>query len=167
MDLPKTYTDQNETGCCPVPNVKEWDKRKFIFKDKHFIRMYTKSFLYVPLNMGKIMTELSETAQKSGFAMPVNEAMILSHEVSPWKAEQLYGVTQPVEGADNVTLNGTFLSRVFEGPYKDAGKWVKTLHEYAKEQGYEVKNIYYFYTTCPKCAKHYGKNYVIGLVEVA
>lgn len=167
MDLPKTYTDQNETGCCPVPNVKEWDKRKVTFKDKHFIRMYTKSFMYVPLNMAKIMTELSEAAQKSGFAMPVQDAMILSREISPWKAEQLYAVIQPVEDADNVTLNGIFLSRVFEGPYKDAGKWHKTLIEYAKEQGYDAKNIYFFYTTCPKCAKHYGNNYIVGLVEVA
>ena len=167
MDMPNTYTDQNETGCCPVPNVKEWDKQKVTFKDKHFIRMYTKSFLYVPINMAKVMTDLNETAVKSGNTVPAEQAMILSREISPWKAEQLYAVSQPVEGADNLTLNGTFLSMVFEGPYKDAGKWHKALLEYAQEQGCRVKNTYFFYTTCPKCAKHYGKNYVIGLVETA
>jgi len=26
--------------------------------------------------------------------------------------------------------------------------------------------MYFFYTTCPKCAKKYGKNYVVILAEV-
>ena len=25
--------------------------------------------------------------------------------------------------------------------------------------------IWFFYTTCPKCAKAYGKNYVVGVAE--
>jgi len=29
-----------------------------------------------------------------------------------------------------------------------------------------LKKLYFFYTTCPKCAKHYGKNYVIAFAEV-
>ena len=28
-----------------------------------------------------------------------------------------------------------------------------------------VKN-YFYYTTCPKCAKVYGKNYVVAVAEV-
>jgi hypothetical protein len=26
--------------------------------------------------------------------------------------------------------------------------------------------MYFFYTTCPRCAKHYGKNYVVGVAQV-
>jgi len=26
--------------------------------------------------------------------------------------------------------------------------------------------MYFFYTTCPTCAKHYGKNYVVGVAKV-
>jgi len=43
----------------------------------------------------------------------------------------------------------------------------ESLHEYVIEKGYKVNKTYFFYTTCPKCAKHYGKNYTIGLVEVS
>jgi len=25
---------------------------------------------------------------------------------------------------------------------------------------------FFYYTTCPKCAKHYGKNYVVAFAEV-
>lgn len=166
MSIPNTYTSKNETGCCPVPNINDWDKQKISFEDRHFVRMYTKSFMFVPLNMGKIMTGLNDKVAKSGLSLPLEQTMILSRDLSPWKAEQLYSVSSPIDGMDNVCLDGTFLAQVFEGPYKDAGKWYKTMQTYAQDSGYEAKSIYFCYTTCPKCAKKYGKNYVIGLAEV-
>jgi len=36
-----------------------------------------------------------------------------------------------------------------------------------KSEGRMVKKVYFFYTTCPKCAKAYGKNYVVVLAQVA
>ena len=36
-----------------------------------------------------------------------------------------------------------------------------------EDRGQEPKNIYFFYTTCPKCAKAYGKNYVVGVAQLA
>ncbi|OGL30906.1 hypothetical protein A3F37_00495 [Candidatus Saccharibacteria bacterium RIFCSPHIGHO2_12_FULL_41_12] len=166
MSLPNTYTDKNETGCCAVPNINEWDEKEMTSENQHFIRMYTKSFFFMPLNMAKIMKQLNETAEKANATLPPEQVMILSRDLSPWRAEQLYGVSRPIEGADNVVLDGTFISQVFEGPYKDAGKWHKAAQNYVKELGREIKKFYFFYTTCPKCAKHYGKNYVIGLAEV-
>lgn len=166
MTLPSTYTEINETNCCAVPNVDAWDKQKMEFSNKHFIRAHTKSLFHIPLNMGKIMKQLSETATASGQALPEKETMILSREISPWKAEQLYSVKGTVSGADNVALTGAFYSLVFEGPFKNIKKWEKELRDYVSSEGKEIKNLYFFYTTCPKCAKHYGKNYVIGLAEV-
>lgn len=165
-NLPNTYTDRNETGCCAVANIVDWDKKEIEFNNMRFIRMYTKSFLHIPLNMGKIMKLLNEAATKSGKLMPPQQAMILSRDISAWKAEQLYGVTDEVEGMDNITLSGKFLSMVFEGPYQDAEKWHDQLNNFAKTKGYETGELYFFYTTCPKCAKHYGKNYTIGLVSI-
>lgn len=164
MKLPKTYTNVNETGCCAVPNVSEWDKKEFTITDKQFIRMHTKSFLFMPLNMSKVMAAIQKTADDTGASMPPQDVMILSRDLSPWKAEQLYAVSKPVKGADNVKLSGSFLARVFEGPYKDAKRWHTSMQDYAKDKGKTVDKTYFFYTTCPKCAKHYGKNYVIGLV---
>ncbi len=166
MKLPNTYTDRNETGCCAVPNIKDWDKKELKFENKKFIRSYTRSLLHVPLNMGKIMTKLQRTAEEAGALMPPQEGMILSRELSTWKAEQLYAVNKEVEGADNVTLNGKFISMVFEGPFQDAKKWYDCLQEYVKSKGKKASTIYFFYTTCPKCAKHYGKNYTIGLAQL-
>jgi hypothetical protein len=37
---------------------------------------------------------------------------------------------------------------------------------YVEAQGKELKKMYFYYTTCPKCAKEYGKNYVVILAQV-
>lgn len=167
MGLPNTYTNKNETGCCGVPNIEDWQDKNLTFENRHFVRLYTKSFLYMPLNMGKIMKKLDIMAREANVTLPVEQAMTLSRDISPWKAEQLYAVSQPVKGADNVTLNGEMLSKVFEGPYKEAGSWHKTMQQYVKGSGKELQALYFFYTTCPKCAKHYGKNYVVALAQVS
>jgi hypothetical protein len=38
--------------------------------------------------------------------------------------------------------------------------------DYVREQRKELKKLYFFYTTCPKCAKYYGKNYVVLLAQI-
>ena len=120
----------------------------------------------MPLNMSKIMTAIHTIAEDNGATMPPQQAMILSRDISPWKAEQLYAVTKPIDGANNVNLSGTYLTKVFEGPYQNAKKWYDALQAFAASKGDTVQATYFFYTTCPKCAKHYGKNYTIVLAEI-
>lgn len=167
MRVPPTYTSSNETGCCPVPNIDAWDNKEVVFENRLFVRMYTRSFLFVPLNMGKIMTKLQQLASAAGAALPMEDGMILSRDLSPWKAEQLYGVSKPVEGADMVTLNGSYVTKVFNGPYKNAARWHAEMQDLVVEHGSKATDIYFFYTTCPKCAKHYGSNYVIGFAKLS
>jgi len=31
-------------------------------------------------------------------------------------------------------MSGTFMSKVFEGPYKDAGKWAKDMEKYVRSK---------------------------------
>jgi NMD protein affecting ribosome stability and mRNA decay len=44
---------------------------------------------------------------------------------------------------------------------------VQRFESIAKIKGLTIKKEYLWYTTCPKCAKKYGKNYVavVGQVE--
>ena len=65
-----------------------------------------------------------------------------------------------------VRLSGNYLTRVFEGPYRDAPEWEKEMAAYVERRGKRAKKTYFFYTTCPKCAKAYGKNYVVAVTEV-
>ncbi len=40
------------------------------------------------------------------------------------------------------------------------------MNAYAVAQGKTMSKMYFFYTTCPKCAKKYGKNYVVILAQL-
>lgn len=166
MSLPDTYTNTNETDCCAIPNVDAWRDKVVTFENKRFIRLQSSSVFFVPTNLGKVMTEIQGIARDAQAYPPADEVMTLSRDLSAWKAEQLFAVTKEVPGAINVTLNGNFGTKVFEGPFKNAKNWYLEMQSYAKELGHQALEIYMFYTTCPKCAKHYGKNYVIGLVKL-
>ena len=43
---------------------------------------------------------------------------------------------------------------------------MKDFENYVKEKNMIVEKMYMWYTTCPKCAKKYGKNYVVIVGKV-
>ena len=90
----------------------------------------------------------------------------MSDEKSLWGADVYIAVTDEIPGANLATISGTFLSKVFEGPYKDMRKWIEEMNTYVASQGKTPERLYFFYTTCPKCAKKYGENYVALLAKV-
>ena len=135
-----TYTKKNETGCCPVPNVKEWDEKEVTWKDKKFIKDTTINFMHVPMNMGQVMKRMWEKIKAVKAEPKTEEWMILSCDVSAWKGEHLASVTKEVPGAENVTLSGRFMTKVFEGPYKEAGKWVKQMEEYVEDKNEKMSH---------------------------
>jgi hypothetical protein len=94
------------------------------------------------------------------------EMIVLADETSLWGADVYVDVTGDVPGAQMAALSGTFLSKVFEGPYRNIGTWISQMREYVDRQGKELKKLYFYYTTCPRCAKKYGKNYVVLLAQV-
>jgi hypothetical protein len=91
----------------------------------------------------------------------------LSDHTSPWNMDIYVAVDREVPGARNTILSGKYYSRVYEGPFRDSGKWCKDFDSVAKSKGLAVKKMYLWYTTCPKCAKKYGKNYVVVIAEVS
>jgi len=57
------------------------------------------------------------------------------------------------------------LTKVFDGPYNAAPKWIKAMEQYVALQGKKVHKYYFHYPYCPTCAKAYGHNYVIVFAE--
>lgn len=162
----KTYTEKNETGCCPVPNIEEWDDAQVTWEDKKFIKDKTRNFMHIPLNMGGVIKRMWEKIEKAEAAPPTDEWMLLSYDPSAWTGEHFATVTKDVPDAENVTISGTFITKVFEGEYKEAGKWLKEMDSFVESKDKELKKLYFFYTTCPKCAKHYRKNYTIAFAQI-
>lgn len=162
--LPVINLADSATDCCTLIHPKEWDNKTFIFRDKQFAVAHTRSFLHIPLNMNSVMTKAQKAIDDAG-AMS-DEWIILSKEISPWHAEHYFAVTKPVPGMELVKLSGKFMTKVFEGPYSDAGKWYQQLIDHVESKDKKPLNTYFFYTTCPNCAKAYGKNFVVGFEEV-
>ncbi|MFQ6127014.1 MAG: hydrolase [Candidatus Heimdallarchaeota archaeon] len=161
--MDKLY-EQSETGCCPKFNPEPWDEKEITLKDKLFVKDHVRSFLHIPLNFGKVMVRNMEKIKKADAL--ASEPLLLSDESSPWGADVYIAVAKEVPGAEMARISGTYLSKVFEGPYKNAGKWAKEMKAYVKSKAKEIEKMYFFYTTCPKCAKVYGKNYTVILAKV-
>lgn len=163
--VPVIDPSKSTTGCCTLIDPQEWDGETFEFKDKLFAKARTRSFLHVPLNMSSVMSRAQAKIDKAEAS--VDDFIILSNEASPWHADHYFAVSKEVPGLETERLTGTFMTKVFEGPFKDAQKWYKELIEYVKSKGKKPLKTYFFYTTCPKCSKVYGKNYVVGFEQVA
>jgi len=161
--MDKLY-ENSETGCCPRFNPEPCDEKEVTFQDKLFLKDHVRSFLHIPLNFGKVMVRNMEKIQQAEALAP--EPLMLSDEKSLWGADIYIAVSKEVPGAEMVRISGTFLTRVFEGPYKNAGKWAKEMAEYVKAKAKDMEKMYFFYTTCPKCARFYGKNYVVILAQI-
>ncbi|MDJ0631379.1 MAG: hypothetical protein QNJ44_24215 [Rhodobacter sp.] len=153
------------TGCCPKFNTEGWDDQVLHFEDKPFVRAETRAAMHVPLNMGSVFSRVFKHILDQG-AVDVSHSLVLSQDLSPWKGEHLFAVDKPVEGEEMTKLSGDFLTKVFEGPYRDAKGWYGEMKEAVTARGKTPGRIYFFYTTCPKCAKVYGKNYVVGVAEM-
>jgi len=161
--MDKLY-EQSETGCCLRFNPEPWDEKEVTWQDNLFIKDHVKSFLHIPLGFGKMMVKNMEMIKAADALAP--QPLMLSDENSLWGSDVYIAVSKEVPQAEMVRISGTFLTKVFEGPYKSAGKWVKEMQAYVKAKGRETKKLYLFYTTCPACAKVYGKNYTVLLAEV-
>jgi hypothetical protein len=163
--LPEFDDSVNTTGCCPRFNPEGWDGQYLHFEDKQFLRAETRSAMHIPLNMGKVFARVNESVEKAnGFTK--GEFAVLSHDISPWKAEHLFAVNKDIPGEEMQTLSGDFVTRVFEGPYSQVKQWMNEMTSALRSEGKEPKEMYFFYTTCPKCAKAYGKNYIVGIAAV-
>lgn len=152
------------TECCPQFESALWHDQIFEWKDKTFIRDTVWTFFYMPLNFGAVIKRIMAKADKSGAKVP--DWLCLSDHISKWKMDIYLAVDKPVLDAFNCTLTGKFYSRVYEGPFKNTGIWCTDFKEQAKNRGLEITKWYMWYTTCPKCAKKYGKNYVVVVGEV-
>ena len=163
--MPKIDMSDVPTGCCPKFDPEEWEGRHLHFVDKPFLRATTRALLHVPLDIGRVFTRVQQRIEDAG-AQPSEGYLVLSRDLSATEGEHLFAVTGPVPDEEMVTLSGDFITRVFEGPYSRAKHWVHDMEVAAEAAGHTAKTIYMFYATCPKCARAYGKNYVVGVAEI-
>jgi hypothetical protein len=154
----------NTDECCPKFDPIPWDGKIFEWNQKKFIKENVTTFLNMPLNFGGVMKKLDEKIQHAAATTPDN--VCLSDHTSKWNMDVYLSVDKEIPGAKNTTLSGKFLSKVYEGPFQDTGKWCKDFEQFATSKEVKITKWYMWYTTCPKCAKKYGKNYVVIMAKI-
>lgn len=152
-----------DTGCCRRFDPTPWENKEIVWQDRLFVKDRVRSFLHIPLNFGQVVVRNLKKIEKAGAA---SEQLMPVDENSLWGADVHIAVTREVPDANTVKISGTFLTKVFEGPYKNVPVWMKEMTAFAQGKGKEIKKIYFCYTTCPRCAKAYGKNYVVILAQI-
>ena len=162
--LPHFDDSINATGCCPKFNPEGWDGTHLHFSDKAFARATSKAVMHIPIDMGQVFERVQKHIADAEAYAP-ESYVVLSRGLSPWADEHLFAITAPVPQEEAVTLSGDFITKVFEGPYRQMKTWYQTMDDLAKAAGSDAKDIYFIYTTSPKCAKAYGKNYVVGFAR--
>jgi len=156
--------DESETGCCKRFDPKPWEEKEISWENKLFLKDQVRSFLHIPIGFGKAMTKNMEKINKADALS--GDPIMLSDESSAWKSNIYIGVSKDVPDAKMVKISGTFLTKVFEGHYKNIKIWMEEMKDFVKFKDKKMKNLYFYYTTCPSCAKAYGKNYVVLLAEI-
>ncbi len=141
--IPTIDPTNSETGCCPVFIPEPWDNKTFILDDMLFAKASTKSILHMPLNLGKVFTkaqsliDAAEANLDSGY-------LILSQDVSNWKADHYFRVSKDVDGLEMTHLSGTFLTKVFDAEYKEFPRLIQQLKDHIENEGHEMKDFFVF-----------------------
>ncbi len=152
------------TGCCEPFDPALWQEKEVTWNKKIFVKDHVTSFFHIPLNMGAKVVKNMKLIEAAN--VKAEHQLMLTDEKSLWGADIYIDVSKEVPNAQMATISGTFLTKVFEGPYQNAGKWAEEMKEYVKSKEKELEKIYFSYATCPKCAKVYGKNYAVLFAQI-
>jgi len=151
--------------CCARFDPAPWQGRELRWKDRPFVVERVRSVLHIPLNFAAKVREARILIDAANAAAP--NGLMLVDERSAWHSDLYVPVTGPVPGAEMAWLSGTFITKVFEGPYRDAPEWAAIMGAYIAGRGRTLSKLYYGYTTCPACSRAYGENHVVMFAQVA
>jgi hypothetical protein len=162
---PAAGTPVTPTGCCPPFDPGPWENQVVTWRDKPFVQDHIPCLFHVPIAMGRKI--LKDMALIEAAHATTDTRLMLADASSPWGTEIFIEVRKDVPGARMTRLSGTFVTKVFEGPFRNAGQWAEQMTTAVAQKGLKLEKLYFGYTTCPRCAKAYGKNYVVGLAQIA
>ncbi len=150
--------------CCPEFDPVPWNEKTFDWDNKKFVKEKVATLFFMPLNFGQIMKKLDQKLTHASATAP--DGLCLSEHKSMWKMDLYLAVDKNIADAENVTLSGKFYSKVYEGKFKDTGKWNTDFKNTLVSKQFNTDRCFMWYTTCPKCAKKYGKNYVVFIARL-
>jgi hypothetical protein len=138
--------------------------REVTWQDRPFVKTRVRTVLHIPLGFGRAVTRAKALIDTAGAQSEDN--LMLADDVSPWHTDLYIAARSTVPGAQMASLSGTFLTKVYEGPFSSAPRWATDMKLHVERQHRTLEKLYFAYTTCPACAKAYGHNYVVLFAQV-
>lgn len=131
---------------CPTINESDWDKKKKVLS-KTFYKTFSPRLLYIPFSYAIDLDRASRSALKKGYQIPSNP-MVLSSDGMFW-GSLMVEVTGAQTGDSNVVnLNQEVYTKVSKRDWKLLKLDIAQL---TQELGQPPKEVYCWYTSCPKC----------------
>lgn len=155
--------DDNEKVCCQEFDPRPWNKKVITWNEKKFIKARVFTLFYMPINFGQVILRILKIAKEQKVKL---QRICLSDHTSKWNMDIYVAVDKEMSGYENVRMTGQFLSKVYEGDFRETGNWCADFEKFAKTKNTKIKKMYMFYTTCPACAKKYGRNYVVIIGKI-
>lgn len=159
----------NSQECCPKFEPNRWDEKTFNWEEKHFIKESIPTIFHIPFPkaIGNKVTKMMALAEKwDSLSDDKLEDLLLFNDPTAFKSDMYLSVSENVPSAHNVKISGTFLSKVYDGPYKMVPKFMKHMKEYLRSKDKKVKDYYVHYAYCPNCSKKFKNNYMVLFAEI-
>lgn len=150
--------------CCSEFKPELWDEKILEWNKKLFVKTNVCTLFYIPLNFGRKMTKLVKLYEQN--KVQFTDEMCITKHLSPWKMDLFLGADKALPGYESLEFTGKYFFKVYEGSFNETGKWTKDFVKILSEKSLKHQDILYWYTTCPKCAKKYGKNYVVLIAKI-
>ena len=151
--------------CCPKLVKEDWDRKEVQWKEKPFHKTKYYSLFHIPINFGGVVKKAMEEIASRG--LDEEQVMMFSKEDSMFSSTLLLSLRGDAEDLETVKLSGRYISMIFENGYRQTSKWIGKVRRYVEEQDKVAKELLFWYVTCPRCAKKYGKTQTVIFAKVA
>lgn len=163
--IPVTDLHDSPTGCCPRFHPERWDEQVLHFEQRLFARAMSRNVKHVPQDLALAYADAASAIEKAR-AWEEQQLLVLNRMVTARDAEHLFLVGRNVPGLQMVRLDGEYRTRLFEGDYQQVPHWQAEFEEDLAARGMPADRVYFHYTSCPKCAEAYGRNYVVAVAKM-
>ncbi len=149
-------------GCTTI-NEKEWNNKTLDWSGKTFHHMPTILLFHIPIRIGADIKQLFKRVKKRGYKL-VKPTRILQ------KDRLFFGnIMVEIEPVNHKrlhlsTFHGKIKTKVYNGAWKGLGTATK---QFVQKIGKEnIKEIYFWYLTCPECVKDDGEHKTIMIAHL-
>lgn len=144
---------------CPRLVREEWDRQTHPWDKKPFYALPYRSFFGWPLNLARQTAAAVDLLSKRGLldSVPINFAV----NEQARGGTLLIAIKRHVKDLETRAISGQFMSFFFEGKYPERPHWIRQVYRYGRANHLNFQELYFWYATCPTCAKKQGYAQVV------